>query len=61
LFAGREVLDTEAAIRADAPADSVAAISEATREVTSGLLINDGLDVRMLVYDIATLFPPDET
>ena len=54
-------LDTEAAIHAHAPGDSVAAISEPTREVTPGLLTNDGLAVRMLVYDIATSFPPDET
>ena len=50
----------EAAIRAYAPADDEGAIKEATQEITLGLLINEGLDVQVLVYDIATSLPPSE-
>jgi hypothetical protein len=52
--------DEEASIRAYAPADDEGAIKEATQEITLSLLTNEGLDVQVLVYDIATSLPPSE-
>ncbi len=50
----------EASIRVYAPADNEDAIKTATQEQTLSLLSNDGLDVQVLVYDIATSLPPNE-
>lgn len=50
----------EASIRAYAPADFVDQIREATQGTTLSLLTDDGLDVQVLVYDIATSLPPDQ-
>lgn len=50
----------EAAIRAYAPAEHEEAIKGATQEVTLSLLTGEGLDVQVLVYDIATSLPPAE-
>ena len=50
----------EASIRAYAPVDDEGAIKEATQEITLSLLTNEGLDVQVLVYDIATSLPPNE-
>ena len=50
----------EAAIRVYAPADHESAIKAATQEQTLGLLTGEGLDVQVLVYDIATSLPPDQ-
>jgi hypothetical protein len=50
----------EAAIRAYAPADHETAIKDATQAITLNLLISEGLDVQVLVYDIATSLPPSE-
>ncbi len=50
----------EASIRAYAPADHADAIKAATQEITLSLLTNDGLDVQVLVYDIATSLPPEQ-
>ena len=50
----------EAAIRAYAPADDESAIKAATQDVTLKLLIEEGLDVQVLVYDAATSLPPAE-
>jgi hypothetical protein len=50
----------EASIRAYAPVEDETAIKEATQEITLSLLTNDGLDVQVLVYDIATSLPPAE-
>jgi hypothetical protein len=50
----------EAAIRVYAPADHEDAIKSATQEQTLGLLTGEGLDVQVLVYDIATSLPPDQ-
>lgn len=47
-------------IRAYAPAADESAIKEATQELTLNLLLSDGLDVQVLVYDIATSLPPDQ-
>jgi hypothetical protein len=52
--------DEEASIRAYAPADHEAAIKDATRDHTFEMLTNDGLDVQVIFYDIATSLPPDE-
>ena len=52
--------DEEAAIRAYAPADHEAAIKGATNEQTIKLLMEDGLDIQVFVYDITTSLPPDE-
>jgi hypothetical protein len=52
--------DEEASIRVYAPADHEAAIKAATQEVTLSLLTNEGLDVQVLVYDIATSLPQGE-
>lgn len=50
----------EASIRVYAPVDHEAAIKAATQELTLTLLTTDGLDVQVLVYDIATSLPPSE-
>jgi hypothetical protein len=52
--------DEEASIRAYAPADHETAIKDATRDHTFEMLTNDGLDVQVIFYDIATSLPPDE-
>ena len=52
--------DEEAAIRVYAPADHEDAIKSATQEQTLSLLTGAGLDVQVLVYDIATSLPPDQ-
>lgn len=50
----------EAAIRAYAPAEHETGIKDATRDTTLALLTEEGLDVQVLVYDIATSLPPDQ-
>jgi hypothetical protein len=50
----------EASIRAYTPADHESAIKEATQEFSLALLTGDGLDVQVLVYDIATSLPPEQ-
>lgn len=50
----------EATIRAYALAENEAAIKDATREPTFQLLTTEGLDVQVIVYDIATSLPPEE-
>jgi hypothetical protein len=50
----------EAAIRAYAPAAHEEAIKSATQETTLRLLTDEGLDVQVLVYDIATSLPPEQ-
>ena len=52
--------DEEASIRAYAPADDENALRDATQEITLNLLIAEGLDVQVLVYDIHTSLPPAE-
>jgi hypothetical protein len=52
--------DEEATIRAYTVADHEEAIKEATRDVTLELLTNEGLDVQVIFYDIATSLPPEE-
>lgn len=50
----------EATVRVYAPASDEAAIKAATQDYTLQLLTGDGLDVQVLVYDIATSLPPEE-
>ncbi|NJK80704.1 MAG: hypothetical protein HC876_18650 [Chloroflexaceae bacterium] len=50
----------EASIRAYAAANHEQAIKDATREPTFEMLTNDGLDVQVIFYDIATSLPPAE-
>jgi hypothetical protein len=50
----------EASIRVYAPVDHEEAIKAATQKVTLNLLTSEGLDVQVLVYDIATSLPPAE-
>ena len=50
----------EAAIRVYAPADQEEAIKAATHDITLSLLTGEGLDVQVLVYDIATSLPPEQ-
>jgi hypothetical protein len=50
----------EATIRVYAPVEHESAIKAATQEVTLNLLTSEGLDVQVLVYDIATSLPPSE-
>ncbi|NTW02433.1 MAG: hypothetical protein HGA19_14330 [Oscillochloris sp.] len=50
----------EASIRAYAPTTDETAIKEATNNMMLQLLTAEGLDVQVLVYDIATSLPPDE-
>jgi hypothetical protein len=52
--------DEEASIRVYAPVEHESAIRAATQELTLSLLISEGLDVQVLVYDIATSLPPAE-
>jgi hypothetical protein len=52
--------DEEAAIRVYAPADDEDAIKSATQEQTLSLLTDAGLNVQVLVYDIATSLPPEQ-
>jgi hypothetical protein len=54
------VSSEEASIRAYAPASAEAAIKAATQDYTFQLLTGEGLDVQVLVYDIATSLPPEE-
>jgi hypothetical protein len=54
------VSDEEASIRAYAPTADEGAIKDATHDLTFQLLTGEGLDVQVLVYDIATSLPPDE-
>ncbi len=50
----------EASIRAYAPTADEGAIKDATQDFTFELLTSQGLDVQVLVYDIATSLPPEE-
>ena len=50
----------EATIRVYAPAEHEDAIKSATQEQTLSLLTGEGLDVQVLVYDIATSLPPEQ-
>lgn len=50
----------EAGIRAYAPLADEGAIKAATQDYTLQLLTGEGLDVQVLVYDIATSLPPEE-
>ena len=50
----------EAILRVYAPADDAEKIKDAVRDRTMALLNTDGLDVQVLVYDIATDLPPAE-
>jgi hypothetical protein len=50
----------EASLRAYAPTADEGAVKEATQDFTLQLLIGEGLDVQVIVYDIATSLPPDE-
>jgi hypothetical protein len=52
--------DEEATIRVYAPEDQESTIKAATQEITLNLLTSEGLDVQVLVYDIATSLPPAE-
>jgi hypothetical protein len=52
--------DDEATIRVYAPVDHESPIKAATQEITLNLLTGEGLDVQVLVYDIATSLPPSE-
>ncbi|NOK62218.1 MAG: hypothetical protein GFH27_549327n48 [Chloroflexi bacterium AL-W] len=51
--------DDGAAIRAYAPAQDEGTIKSATQERTLNLLVEEGIDVQVLVYDIATSLPSD--
>ena len=50
----------DAVVRVKRRSDEEGAIKEATQEITLSLLTNEGLDVQVLVYDIATSLPPSE-
>ena len=52
--------DEEATIRVYAPVDHESPIKAATQEITLNLLTGEGLDVQVLVYDIATSLPPEQ-
>ena len=51
--------DTEAVMRVYASADQEAPLREATQDITLSLLAGDGIDVQVLMYDIATSLPPE--
>ncbi|MDQ2996119.1 MAG: hypothetical protein M3R61_03545 [Chloroflexota bacterium] len=48
----------EATMRVYAPADQEEAIKAVTQDITLSLLTGEGLDIQVLVYDIATSLPP---
>jgi hypothetical protein len=50
----------EGSIRVYAASEHEAAIKAATQEITLNLLTEHGLDLQLLVYDIATSLPPEE-
>lgn len=50
----------EATVRAYAPAGDEQAIKAATQDYTLELLTGEGLDVQVLVYDMATSLPPEQ-
>lgn len=50
----------EAAIRAYAPLEDEAAIKSATTEQTITLMMEEGLDIQVFVYDITTSLPNEE-
>jgi hypothetical protein len=50
----------EASIRVYAPADADVRIKDATQDATLRMLTEEGLDVQVLVYDIATSLPPEQ-
>jgi hypothetical protein len=50
----------EATIRVYAATDHENLIKAATQEVTLSLLTGEGLDVQVLVYDIATSLPQEQ-
>jgi hypothetical protein len=52
--------DDEATIRVYAPADQESTIKGATQDITLSLLTGEGLDVQVLVYDIATSLPQEQ-
>lgn len=52
--------DEEASIWVYAPVEHEEAIKAATQEQTLRLLTEEGLDVQVLVYDIATSLPPEQ-
>ncbi|MFV9505934.1 MAG: hypothetical protein AB4911_15385 [Oscillochloridaceae bacterium umkhey_bin13] len=54
------ISDEEASIRAYAPAADEGAIKAATADITFQMLTSEGLDVQVLVYDMATSLPPEE-
>jgi hypothetical protein len=54
------VSDEEASVRAYAPSADEGQIKQATQDYTLQLLTAEGLDVQVLVYDIATSLPPEE-
>lgn len=56
----RKRSEEEASIRAYAPATDESAIKAATADMTLNLLTEQGLDVQVLVYDIATSLPPEQ-
>lgn len=49
----------EATIRVYAPADHESGIKEVVQPITLSLLTGEGLDVQVLVYDIATSLPKE--
>lgn len=49
----------EASIRVYAPAEHEVAIKEDVQPITLSLLTGEGLDVQVLVYDIATSLPQE--
>lgn len=49
----------EATIRVYAPAEHEAQIKESVQAITLSLLTGEGLDVQVLVYDIATSLPQE--
>jgi hypothetical protein len=52
------VSDEEARLSVYAPAGAIAAIQDATRELTILLMTVEGLDVQVFAYDLSTNTPP---
>ncbi len=58
VFRVKKMSDEEARISVYVAADKVQAITDGTRDMVIQLLSNEGLDVQVFPYDIATTTPP---
>jgi len=60
VFRIKKMSDEEARISVYTAADHLQAITDATRDMVIQSLSNEGLDIQVFAYDIATTTPPPE-